>query len=147
MSAVVSFLRNTAAVLAGLVVGMAVNIALIELNTKLLYPIPPGLQFRHMEEFSRYIARLPLPAFILVFAAHFGQAAVGGYVAARLGTAKPMVLTQIVGTLTLIGSIINNLSIPVPAWTWIEMPCYPVISWMVGRAVQKSQNEAKAKGN
>ena len=68
-----------------------------------------------------------------MFAAHLGQAFVGGWVAARLGASRWMMLAMIVGVLSLAGGIANALMLSAPVWTWIEMPFYPVVAWLAGR--------------
>lgn len=72
-------------------------------------------------------------AWILVFAAHLGQAFVGGWVAARLGGFHWMMLAMIVGVLSLAGGIVNAAMLSSPVWTWIEMPFYLVVAWLAGR--------------
>jgi hypothetical protein len=156
-----SLVRRVGAVIAGLVVGSAVNMAIITFNTHVLYPLPQDVSMNDPEAFGDYIRKLPLPAFFVVFTAHFGQALVGGYTAARLGGATTsdsnstgtsssteglatmMILSQTVGALTLLGAVLNNLSLPVPAWTWIEMPLFPVMAWIAGRAAESVQRTTK----
>jgi hypothetical protein len=79
------------------------------------------------------IRDMPAAAWILVFAAHLGQAFVGGWVAARLGASRPMLLAMIVGVLSLAGGVMNAVRLSMPAWTWIEMPLYLVAAWAAGR--------------
>ena len=140
-------LRDAAALLAGIFVGSAVNMGLIMLNTSVLYPLPEGVSFEDTEAFGEYIAGLPLPAFLVVFAAHFGQVLVGGWTAARLASSNDdaMLLSQLVGALTLLGAVVNNLSLPVPTWTWIELPFYPVLAWIVGRPGETTKGDRKNK--
>jgi hypothetical protein len=156
-----SLVRSVGAVIAGLVVGSAVNMAIITFNTHVLYPLPQDVSMNDPEAFGDYIRKLPPPAFFVVFTAHFGQALVGGYTAARLGGATTsgsnstgtsssteglatmMILSQTVGALTLLGAVLNNLSLPVPLWTWIEMPLFPVMAWIAGRAAKSVQRTTK----
>ena len=128
--AVASALRNGLAVVAGVGVGSAINMGLITLNTsKYFYPMPDGVSFEDTEKFGEYIAGLPPMAYAMVFAAHFGQAIVGGIVASTLAPTKESgtVCCYVVGGLTMIGAIMNTMALPVPAWTWIEIPMYPFI--------------------
>jgi hypothetical protein len=137
----VAVMRNVGAVAAGLLVGASVNMALILLNFKWFFPLPADVTFNDTERFAEYIAtQLPATAFAVVFAAHYGQAVVGGYLAAALGTvSSSRMLAQIVAVLTMAGSIVNNLSMrqQIPAWTWIEIPWYPVVGWLVGTHVER----------
>ena len=145
-----SVLRDVGAVMAGLIIGSAVNMSLILLNTSsLMYPLPPGVSFDDPEAFGDYIASLPLGAYVLVFAAHFGQALVGGYVAARIGSSeRTMLLSQVIGLLTMGGAVINNLSIPsIPKWTWIEVPFYPVMAWIAGNFAMNKKDHVNIKSS
>ena len=129
-------LRNIAAVIAGLVVGSAVNMALIMLNMFVLFPAPAGLDMADPVAMNAYIAGLPTAAFLVVLAAHLGQAFVGGCVAARLGGSRPVRLAMIVGIASLVGGVMNMMTIRGPDWMFIELPLYPLVALLAGRAVE-----------
>jgi MFS family permease len=135
-------LRNILSVIAGLFVGSAVNMALVMLNAYVLFPMPPGTDMNVPEQLNAYIATLPTVAFLVVLAAHLGQSFVGGWVAARLGTSRPMLLAMIVGVLTLVGGIMNWMTVDGPTWMMIEMPLYLVVAWLAGRMVQRKREAA-----
>ena len=71
-------LRNIGAAVAGLVAGMSLNMALIMLNSKVLFPMPEGMDMYDTEAMNAYIATLPAVAFFVVLAAHLGQSFAGG---------------------------------------------------------------------
>ncbi len=125
-------LRNIAAVVAGLVVGGALNMALVLLNAEVLYPMPPGTDMNNPEQLADWIRGLPAPAFLVVMLAHLLQAGVGGYVAARLAASRPLLLALVVGGITLVGGLINLVSLPGPDWLWIEVPLYLLVAWAAG---------------
>ena len=125
-------LRNVGAVVAGLVVGMTVNLALVQLNT-VLFPLPHGIDVTDTAQMRDAIQDLPAAAWILVFAAHLGQSFVGAWVAARLGASHWMALAMIVGVVSLGAGIANAIMLSTPAWTWLEMPFYLVVAGMAGR--------------
>ena len=125
-------LRNVGAVIAGLVVGMFVNLGLVQLNT-VLFPLPDGVDLTDSAQMRDAIQDLPAAAWILVFAAHLGQSFAGAWVAARLGASHWMTLAMIVGVVSLGTGIANALMLSAPAWTWLEMPFYLVVAWMAGR--------------
>lgn len=125
-------LRNAGAVIAGLVVGMTVNLALVQLNT-VLFPLPNGIDITDTAQMRDAIQDLPAAAWIVVFAAHLGQSFVGAWVAARLGTSHRMILAMIVGVVSLGSGIANAIMLSTPAWTWLEMPFYLVVAGMAGR--------------
>jgi nitrate/nitrite transporter NarK len=126
-------IRNIFAVLAGLAVGMVVNQALIFLNAFVLYPMPPGTSMEDPELFSAYITTLPTAAFLVVLAAHLGQSFVGGWVAARIGSSRPMLLAMIVGLFSLAGGVAMMTIVKGPDWMYIELPLYLVVAWQAGR--------------
>lgn len=125
-------LRTVGAIVAGLVVGMVVNLAIIQLNT-LFFPLPDGVDLADTEQMREFVQRQPAAAWILVFVAHIGQAFVGGWVAARLSASRLMRQAMIVGLLSLAAGIANAMMLSAPAWTWVEMPFYPAAAWLAGR--------------
>ena len=133
-------MRNVLAVLVGLIAGSMVNMALILLNSYVLYPMPEGTDMNDSEQMNAYVATLPATAFLVVLAAHLGQSFVGGWVAARMGKSRPVLLAMIIGVLSLIGGIMNMMNITEgPSWMVIELPLYLVVAWFAGRMVQKAR--------
>ncbi len=65
--------------------------------------------------------------------AHLGQAFVGGWIAARIGASRPVLLAMIVGALTMAGGITMMLMIEHPPWMMVELPLYLLVSWLAGR--------------
>ena len=128
-------LRNLFAVMLGLAVGMAVNLALIELNSQVLFPMPPGTDMSNPEQFNAYVAGLPHTAFIVVLLAHLGQSYVGAWIAARVGASHRMKLAVAVGIVSLIGGVMAMFMIDGPGWLAIELPLYLVLAWVAGRQV------------
>lgn len=126
-------LRNILAVIVGLFVGSAINMGLIMLNTSVLYPMPEGTTMEDTEAFNAYLADLPVTAFLVVMAAHLLQAFVGGYVAARLGASRPMLLAMIIGVLSLVGGVMAMQMMDGPAWMAAELPLYLILAWLAGR--------------
>ena len=124
-------LRNVGAVIAGLIVGMALNMAIIMLNL-IPFPMPEGVSMEDQEAFSAWASTLPDTAFILPMVAHLAQAFFGGWAAARLGASSPMRLAMIIGVGSLLGGIYNAMSLEIPTWMWIEMPFYLVLAWVAG---------------
>lgn len=127
-------IRNICAVLVGLIAGMALNMAIIMLDT-LLYPMPEGVSFEDKEGMAAYIESLPVIALLIVMLAHLGQAFVGGWIAAIISRNSSMVVAMIVGVLTLLGGLYNMSTLPLPAWMWIEVPLYLVAAWAAARLV------------
>ena len=126
-------LQNILAFFGGLTAGSGVNMALIELNTRVLFPMPAGLDPNDLPQLQLYIDSLPLAGFLVVIAAHLGQAFVGAWVAARLAASRPMGLALIIGGLSLAGGVGAMMMIEGPAWMLIELPLYLVCAWLAGR--------------
>lgn len=129
-------LRNVGAVVAGMVVGSAANMAII-MGSWLLYP-PPD-QVADQEALAEFIGTLPAGAFVLVMVAHLAQAGIGGWLAARLGSSRPLMLALIVGVLSMMGGLMNMFLYPSPWWMWIELPLYLVVSGAAGQQVDRSR--------
>lgn len=118
-------IRNVLATVAGLVVGMCLNMALAMLNSYVLFPMPAGVTFEDAPGFAAYVASLPPVAFLVVIAAHVGQAALGAWVAARLAARRPLIPALVIGALTAVACVMNLLQLPGPAWMSIEVPLCP----------------------
>lgn len=136
--------RNVIAALVGIAAGMALNMALIQLNFNLLFPMPEGMDMNNPEQFNAYIAGLPQTAFLVVLAAHLGQSFVGAWIAARLGGTHPMALAMVVGTVSLIGGVMAMSMIDGPDWLVIELPLYLVVAWLAGRHVARREQRGRA---
>jgi len=115
---------------------MAFNMALIQLNMAVFFPVPPGMDASDPEQFNTYIQALPNQAFLLVVIAHLGQSFLGGWIAARLGSSRPMLLALIVGFVSLMGGVAAILTIPGPSWMVLEIPLYLAMAFMAGRMEQ-----------
>lgn len=125
-------LKNVGAVVLGMVVGNLLNFLLLQVNLQ-IFPLPEGVGLSDTEALGAAIRGMPWAAWILVFAAHLGQAFVGGWVAARCAASSPLLLALIVGALSMVGGILNALSLSLPSWSWIEMPLYLLAGYLGGR--------------
>jgi hypothetical protein len=128
---------NVLATIAGLVAGMCVNMALVMLNSAVLFPMPPGVSFEDQEKFAAYVGTLPAAAFLVVIAAHLGQAGVGAWIAARLAASRPMIPALVIGALTLAGCVMNLLQLPAPPWMWLEVPLCIAVAYAAGRTEER----------
>jgi MFS family permease len=130
-------LRNIVAVVCGFAAGCALNMAIIQFNMHVLYPMPAGMDMNEAKQFNAFIATLPTAAFLVVMVAHLGQSFVGGALAARMGASRPMLLAMIVGLLSLAGGIMAMMMIDGPDWMAVELPLYLVVAWFAGRLEEK----------
>jgi hypothetical protein len=104
---------------------------------RVLFPAPEGMDANDPAQFNAYVAALPTAAFLVVVLAHLGQSFVGGWLAARLGASRPMLLAMIVGVLSLVGGITAMMTIDGPDWLVVELPLYLVVAWLAGRIEQR----------
>jgi len=135
-------LRNVIAVIIGIIAGMALNMGILEINS-LAYPIPEGLDIKVPAQLQNYLDTLPAPAFLLAMAAHLAQSFGGGWIAARLGSSRPMLLAMIVGAVSLAGGVMMMTMVKGPAWMAIELPLYLVVAWLAGNIEQKRRAAAE----
>lgn len=129
-------LRNVGGVVLGLILGSVANMVLVSVNAA-LFPMPEGVGTDDQAAFQAYLSALPPVGFLLPFLAHFTQVFVGGLVASKVGTAAPRILVGVIGGLTMLGSVMTNLTIRPPAWTWIELPLYLLVIWGTIRLAEK----------
>ncbi|MHC4264191.1 MAG: hypothetical protein ACYSWX_16850 [Planctomycetota bacterium] len=129
-------LWNALSIVVGLAVGMVVNMALITLNSKVLYPAPEDLDFKDTEKFQAYVDTLPAPAFLVVMAAHLGQAFFGGLVAAWMAKSHPIPLALTIGAISMLGGIMMMRTVKGPTWMLIELPLYLALAYLAGSIVE-----------
>ena len=132
-------LRNVGAVFVGMFVGGVLNMAIIMANMA-LFPAPEGLDFNDAVAMADYIASLPQAGFILPWVAHLTQALVGGWIAARLGASRPVLLAMIVAVLTMLGGVANMLQYAGPWWMYSEFPLYLAAGWAAGTVEQRRRD-------
>ena len=128
-------IRNIIAVVVGVIVGMVFNMAVVILNTAVLFPVPEGFNWNDPDAVGAYFTNLPLTAFLVVLVAHLGQAFFGGLVAALISRNAAMTVAMIIGVLSMLAGIANMMMVPNPAWMWIEVPLYLVAAWLAARIV------------
>ena len=123
-------LRSVLAVLAGLVVGSAVNMGLLWVNS-LIFPLPAGVDGTDPAALSAALAKAPPTAWVLILLAHGGNALVGAWLAAKLAGRAPLVHGLTVGALVLCGGIANLRSIPAPLWVAVvDLALYLPAAWL-----------------
>lgn len=108
-------LRNTLAVLAGILIGGAVNMALIMLSPA-IFPPPPGVDPTDAESLRQGIHLFGPQHFIMPFLAHALGTLVGALIAWRLAVTHKASCAWVVGCFFLIGGIWASTMIPAPTW-------------------------------
>lgn len=107
--------KNIAAGVAGVITAFFV-VWLVEKIGHSVYPPPPDLNFADKEAMGAYIETIPLGALLFVAAAWFLGTLGGTVTACRIGSARPLTYTMIIGGLVLIATAANLIMIPHPAW-------------------------------
>jgi len=108
-------LRNVLAVIAGLVVGSIVNMALVMLGGSIVPP-PAGVDPSNMDSIRASAHLFEPKHFLFPFLAHAVGAVSGGLVASLLAGSRRMLLALLVGGFFLLGGVAAAFMIPAPAW-------------------------------
>ena len=106
-------MRAVLGVIAGFVAAVAC-VQAAEMITHHFYPFPPGADMHDMATIKRFVATLPLPAFLLVLGGWLIGTLLGTFLAAKIGRSR--VPAYVVGALLLCGGIFNSIVIPQPLW-------------------------------
>ncbi len=136
-----NILRTVLGIAVGIIIGSLCNMAIGFANT-LIFPMPEGMSFSDAfnEETKQavldWIGSLPQSAFILVLVAHLSQAFIGGLVAGFISKNHVRIAAMVVGCVTLLGGVMNMMTVPAPVWLWIEMPLYLACAWWAGNIVR-----------
>ncbi len=108
-------LRNTLAVVSGIVVGSLVNMSLINAGPMLIPP-PEGADITTMKGLKETMHLFEPKHFLFPWLAHAIGTLVGAAIAARLAAKQHLVMGMIVGLFFLLGGIINVIMLPSPLW-------------------------------
>jgi hypothetical protein len=109
------FLRMLLAVVVGLVLGSVVNMSLIMVSGSVIPP-PAGADLTTMEGLEASMHLFEPKHFVFPFLAHALGTLVGAFVSCLVAPNKSALPAYIVGTLFLLGGIINAYLLPAPAW-------------------------------
>ena len=107
--------RNILAIIVGLVIGMVVNMGLINLGHAVV-PLPEGADVSTMEGIAAAMSRFGPEQFIFPFLAHAGGTLVGTLVATLIAASHKMKIALALGVLFLAGGIAAVIMLPAPLW-------------------------------
>lgn len=108
-------LRITLSVIAGLLVGSAVNMSLILVGGQLIPP-PPGADVGTMEGLKAALPLFEARHFVFPFLAHALGTFAGAAVPGLFARVRPRLCSMIVGGWFLLGGVVNVVLLPSPAW-------------------------------
>lgn len=108
-------IRNILAVIAGLLVGGALNMALVEIGGKLI-PAPAGADVTTMEGLKSSMHLFTPVNFLFPFLAHALGTFVGALLTAFFASSHKMWFALSIGFFFLVGGILNIVMLPSPLW-------------------------------
>jgi len=109
------FIRNTIAVVIGLVAGSLLNMSIILISGSIIPP-PAGADLTTTEGLKAAMALMEPRHFIMPFLAHALGTFVGAFIAAKLATTNKMNFASLIGALFLMGGVANIFMLPSPLW-------------------------------
>jgi hypothetical protein len=112
-----SLVRNLLALLAGALTAIAC-IGLIQVLAHLVYPPPPGLDYRDPEVRKTIMMDAPTGALLLVLLSYVTGTFAGAWIAARLSADAATRQGYMIGGMMLISGFMNLTAIPHPPWFW-----------------------------
>lgn len=108
-------LRNLLAVIAGIFVGAALNMAIITVGPMLI-PLPEGVDPSDMENFAENLKLYKPVNFVAPWLAHALGSLVGAFVAAKLAASHKMLFALGIGAFFLLGGIAMVSMYGGPTW-------------------------------
>ncbi len=139
-----STLKNSLAVIAGLVIGSIINMGIIMISSAIIPP-PNGADITTMEGLKATMHLFEPMHFLFPFLAHAIGTLVGAIIACKFAVSKKKSMALIVGVVFLIGGAINVYLLPSPIWfnsvdligAYIPMA---LIGWKLTGGKSKYQN-------
>ncbi|MEM7103382.1 MAG: hypothetical protein AAF502_09655 [Bacteroidota bacterium] len=107
--------KNILAVVAGVLVGWAVNMGLIMLGVTVVPP-PEGADVTTPEGFKAAIPLFTPKNYIFPFLAHAIGTLAGAFATAKIAASNKMPLALMIGGLFMIGGIMMVVQLPAPLW-------------------------------
>ena len=108
-------IRNSAAILSGLIIGSIVNMGLINVSGSVIPP-PKGVDVTNFEGLKASMHLFENKHFIFPFLAHALGTLVGAMFAYSIAFNHKIKFALIIGFLFFIGGLINILMLPSPTW-------------------------------
>lgn len=109
------FVRNVLAIIAGVVIGGAVNMALITLGASLIPP-PAGVDVTNAESLGKGMHLFEPRHFVMPFLAHAAGTLAGALAAYLVAASHRAQLAYAIGAVFLLGGVAASFMIPAPAW-------------------------------
>jgi uncharacterized membrane protein YbjE (DUF340 family) len=142
-----NLLRNVLAVVAGIIIGAIVNIAIVSLSP-LLIPPPAGVDVSNPEALSKSMHLFEPRHFIMPFLAHALGSLVGALAAYLIAASYKTHLAYAIGIFFLCGGLLASYMIPAPTW-FIALDlvvAYLPMAWLgiqIGRRMNQGKTVAR----
>lgn len=108
-------IRNILAVVAGIIIGSIVNMAIITVSGSIIPP-PEGADLTTLEGLKASFHLMEPKHFLFPFLAHALGTLVGAYLAAVIAATHKLKFALVIGVVFLIGGIMNVCMLPSPIW-------------------------------
>jgi hypothetical protein len=127
-------LRNVLAILAGIAVGGAVNMAVITLSPSLIPP-PSGVDVNSAESLGKAMHLFEPRHFVMPFLAHAIGTLAGALVAYLIAASRKVPIAHVIGAVFLCGGVAASFMIPAPAWfiALDLLAAYVPMAWLACR--------------
>jgi len=133
-----STLKNILAVIAGIIIGMLINMSLIMVSGDII-PIPEGVDNTTTEGLGAGMHLFEPKHFIMPFLAHALGTFAGAFVVAKLAASHKMKFAIAIGVFFLLGGIASVFMLPSPAWfTALDLGlAYIPMAFLAGKLATK----------
>jgi len=123
--------RNILALLIGVIIGVVINLALIQVSS-LVIPPPDGTDFTTEAGLKAGMHLMQPKHFLFPWLAHALGTFTGAYVAARIAVSHRLFLAIIVGAIFLVGGVQMLFMLPSPWWFNVAdlLLAYLPMSWL-----------------
>jgi hypothetical protein len=108
-------LKNTLAIIAGLIIGSIVNMGIIMISSSVIPP-PNGADTTTMEGLKEALHLFEPKPFLFPFLAHALGTLVGAIVASKIAATHKKTIAIVIGCFFLLGGIINVFLLEGPLW-------------------------------
>jgi hypothetical protein len=144
-----NLLRNAFALLAGIAIGGAVNMALITLSPSLIPP-PAGVDVNSAESLSKAIHLFEPRHFIMPFLAHTVGTLAGALAAYLIAASYKAQIAYVIGAAFLCAGVAASFMIPAPTWfiALDLLAAYLPMAWLsiqIGTRMTHGNNVARKK--
>lgn len=131
-------LRNTLAVIAGILFGSAVNMGIIMISDSIIPP-PEGADVTTVEGLKASMHLFQPRHFIMPFLAHALGTFGGAFLAGLFAISHKIKIALLIGLVFLVGGIANVLMLPSPTWFTILdlVVAYIPMAYFAGKLVEK----------